>query len=179
MNDHFAGKSAVQLPQGVTATAVYGGPNNCYRYRLDWTWSDTQPVLLACMMNPSTATEYQGDATLSWVYRWATLKGFGKLIVVNADAYRCTDQMRLAEVSDPCGPKNMIHILRAANDADLICVGYGHPKVHRVRYHGPRMARTLIEAGHILHAWKRCRDGTPSHPLYLPSDVAAVLWSPQ
>lgn len=176
MNSHFAGEHSTKIPEGVTVAAVYGGPNKCYRYRLEWVFGRSRRTLLACMMNPSTATEDQGDATVSWVYRWACLNDFGKMIIVNADAYRCTDQMRLMEVADPCGPYNMVHILNAANEADMIVMGYGHPKVKAVRYHGARMAHALQEAGHTLHAWKLCKDGTPSHPLYLPVTIKAILW---
>ena len=179
---HDAGGSKLPLPRGVWASAIYGGALDCYRYRLEWTWRDMRtmeyPTLLACMMNPSTATEFNGDRTLNWVYRWASSRGFGRLIVVNADAYRCTDQARLSEVADPCGPDNLPHILEAAREADLIVLGYGMPKVKAVRGHGLRMAHALLEAGHKLHAWQTCKDGTPKHPLYVAGDTEAKEWRP-
>lgn len=177
LQTHNAGSGTIPLPIGVTATAVYGGELNCYRYRLDWTWNEHGRTLLACMMNPSTATHLNGDRTLSWVYRWACANGFGKLIVVNADAYRCTDQKRLAEVEDPQGPLNLKHILCAATEADMICIGYGQPKVKAVREHGPSMVRWLRAAGHELHVWALSKDGTPKHPIYLPGSTEAMAWS--
>ena len=103
---HDPGGTRTALPAGVEATAIYGGPNNEYRYRLNWTWDASLPVLMALMMNPSCASEQCGDRTVSWVYRWAKARGYGKLIVVNSMAYRAADQVRLAEVDDPCRPEN-------------------------------------------------------------------------
>jgi hypothetical protein len=177
---HDAGGKTYPLPAGVIGSAIYGGERNCYRYWLSWSMSNfpTGPVLLACMMNPSVATEQVADATLLWVWRWGTRNGFTRLVVVNADAYRCRDQARLAEVEDPCGPKNHDHIRAAVRTADMIVIGHGKPKVRAVRDHGPRMVDLLRSTERRLHVWGLSKDGTPKHPLYLPADTPAVEWSP-
>lgn len=176
VEEHDAGGKTLPLPPGVIGSAIYGGARNCYRYRLEWEAGSTGLTLLAGMMNPSTAGAHVADATLLWVWRWGQRNGFSRLIVVNADAYRCRDQARLAEVEDPCGPENLTHIAAAATEADKIVIGYGKPKVRAVQTHGLRMARAMQAIGKPLHVWGLSKDGTPKHPLYLPSATPVVLW---
>ena len=175
---HDPGGIATPLPTGVSASAIYGGDNDCYRYLLDWRWDCQQPTFMACMMNPSCAGHLCGDRTLAWLYRWCSANCFGRLLVVNASAYRAKDQARLAEVADPCGPENMTHIRAAAHRAHAIGIGYGQPKVRAVRDHGPAMVRSLRSAGHTLHVWALAKNGTPKHPLYLRGDIALTQWAP-
>lgn len=170
--DHDAGGRRLPIPPGVNVCPIYGGPNNRYRYWLGWDWNLTRPCLVAGMMNPSCADHDCADSTLIWVYRWACSNDFGRLVVVNADAYRCRDQVRLAEVEDPCGPDNARAIREAAEIADLIVVGYGQPKVKAVRGHGARMVDVMRQANKPIHAWALAKNGTPKHPLYLPADTA-------
>ena len=173
---HDPGGKRLPLPAGVRAQAVFGGPGDCYRYWLQWDWTDEPAprTLVAGMMNPSSASHLNGDGTVCWVHRWGVRAGFGRLVVVNASAYRCRDQARLAEVDDPGGPENGAWIRRAAVMADLIVVGYGKPKVKAVRGHGPAMVAALSSAGKPVHAWALSLDGTPKHPLYLRGDVTAT-----
>lgn len=173
---HDPGGTVLPLPKGVTASAVYGGPDDCYRYLLDWLWNPALPVLGVGMMNPSCAGHLCGDRTLGWVYRWGSARGFGRLLVFNADAYRAAEQSRLAEVPHPMGPDNVRYIREAAGIADKVILGYGQPKVKAVRDHGPRMARIIQDMGVRLHVWALAKDGTPKHPLYLPGDTEAREW---
>jgi hypothetical protein len=175
---HNPGGKPLPLPPGVTATAIYGGLNDCYRYRLDWLWDASKPVLMAGMMNPSCAGHLFGDGTLMWIYRWAVRNGFGRALVGNSAAYRARDQARLAEAADPVGPDNYRHLLEMASRADLIVIGHGKPKVKAARAFGPRMVRVLRGASHELYVWGLSKDGTPKHPLYLPGDTSAERFRP-
>ena len=152
------------IPGGVVVNAQYGGKDRCYRYLLDWHWSD-KPVLMVGMMNPSCANHLIADQTLLVCYGWAFNNGYGRLLVVNADAYRAADQRRLAEVEDPRGPENDKYILQAASEAYTIVMAYGEPKVKAVQGHGVRMANLLKMNGYSLNAWKLTKAGNPRHPL--------------
>jgi len=174
---HDPGGTRTALPAGVHATAIYGGANNEYRYRLDWTWDESFPVLMALMMNPSCASEQCGDRTVSWVYRWAKARGYGKLIVVNSMAYRAADQVRLTEVNDPAGPENAHHIFAAADEADTIVCGYGKPKIKTFQKIGLLTAKEL-SCFRGLNAWRIGKNNTPCHPLYLPGNVELVKFDP-
>lgn len=175
---HDPGGTRMPLPKGVSAVAIYGGPDDCYRYLLEWTWDSSAPTLMVGLMNPSCATHLCGDRTLWWLYRWAALRGIGRLLVVNADGYRAAIQARLAEVADPMGPDNAHHILLANEKADMVVLGYGQPKVPAVRTHGPRMARLIAQTGRELHVWGLSKNGTPKHPLYQPAITEVTVWRP-
>lgn len=173
---HDPGGKRLPLPPGVTASAVYGGENECRRYWLEWLWDPGLPTLAAGMMNPSCAGHLCGDRTLGWVHSWGVRRGFGRLIVVNGSSYRAADQSRLALAG--ADPDNDAYILRAGREADRMVLGYGQPKVRSARDNGPRMARLLAGAAVPLHVWALSKDGTPKHPLYLPAATETQPWGP-
>ena len=173
---HDPGGQRMPLPAGVTATAVYGGKEDCRRYWLEWAWNERLPTLAAGMMNPSCASHRCGDRTVCWVHAWAARRGFGRLIVVNASSYRAADQGRLAEAGPD--PENDGYILRAGREAAMMMIGYGQPKVRAARSNGPRMVRLLTAAGVPLRVWALSGNGTPKHPLYLPASTAGQPWAP-
>lgn len=176
--DHDPGGRGHAVPPSVDVRAVFGGPDRRYRYWLRWSWDRSLGTLAVGMMNPSVADERTADRTVLWVWRWAVRNGFGSFIVVNSAAYRCTNQSRLAEVDDPWGPENTMHITSAALNSDLFVLAYGKPRVPAIQPLGPRMAR--IAAMHRsagVHVWGLTLDGVPRHPLYLLGDVAAVPFS--
>jgi hypothetical protein len=172
---HHAGDKSLPLAPGVQGWAIFGGPLDCYRYRLGRRWSDGPAVLLV-MMNPSTADPMRDDRTIAKVTKLARLWGYGTLLVGNVHAYRCTDQGRLAETADPCGPENDAHLLAMAAEAELIVMAYGSPKLPQLRVRGPLVAGMLQAAGHRLHALRLSVDGVPWHPLYLPDSLRPEVW---
>ena len=84
------------------------------------------------------------NTAISFARSW----GYGGQLVANVHAYRATDKNRLLEVKDPVGPENDEMILKMANESKTIVLAFGQP---------PKMLRS--------------QDGTPSHPLYLPSTL--------
>lgn len=174
---HRVGAKPLPLPEGVVATAVYGGPADCYRYELEWRWSPL-PTLMAIMMNPSVAGHLCGDRTALKLYRLAVRWGCGALLIGNAHAYRTTDQARLAEVADPVGPENDARVLAMARRSDLVLVGYGTPKIKSLRATGPRLAKILHQQGVELHALRVSADGTPWHPLFVAENMEPKIWLP-
>ncbi|MBX9594697.1 MAG: DUF1643 domain-containing protein, partial [Roseomonas sp.] len=157
--------------------AVFGGPGDCYRYLLGREWDAAKPTVLFDMMNPSTARADVDDATIAKVTKFARRWDFGRLLIGNVHAYRCTDQARLAETPDPVGPENDAHLLAMAAEAKLIIMAYGTPKIAALRARGPAVARMLEAAGHRLHALRVSTAGVPWHPLYLPDDTHPAPWT--
>jgi hypothetical protein len=129
------------------------------------------------MMNPSTADPLVDDRTVYRCRRFAEDWGFGRLLVGNTFAYRCTDQSRLLEVEDPIGPENDHHLLIMAAEATMIVFAYGTPH-SRLRSRGPEVARLFNANGHALRVLRLSKTGIPVHPLYLPADLKPTLWSP-
>src|ERR1700723_1181398 len=91
---HDPGGLLIKLPAGIRSTAAYGGPNDCYRYRLERGWEEGGKKGMFLMMNPSTATEYFDDRTLKKIRGFAMRWGFGRMLAGNTMAYRVTDQAR-------------------------------------------------------------------------------------
>lgn len=172
------GKVRIALADGVESSAIFGGDNHEYRYRLVRVWSgDANPALFVGM-NPSTADADADDPTVAKCCRFARKWGYGSLIMANVYAWRATDQAALARVADPIGPENDKWISVAAREAGVIVMAYGTPKVPALRQRGPAVARMLAAAGHPLHVLRLSKDGRPVHPLYLPESLTPTPWNP-
>ncbi len=171
------GKVRLVVASGVDSSAVFGGPGDCYRYRLVRTW-EPGPLVMFLMMNPSTANIAVDDPTVAKCQRLARRWGYGGLLVGNVFAYRATDQGELARVADPVGTLNGHHLAAMARQAALIVCAFGTPKVTALLPHGPAAAIRLHQAGHPLHVLRLSKAGRPVHPLYLPETLTPTPWNP-
>ncbi|MFA9204902.1 MAG: DUF1643 domain-containing protein [Bacteroidia bacterium] len=179
---HIVGAKPLPLPRGVVSTAVYGGPDDCYRYRLEWMVAGQVALrpIMWLLMNPSVASEHGADRTMLKCWKFSNAWGFNRMLVGNAAAYRATDSRRLAEASDPVGSANPEHLLAMAAEAGMVVVGHGQPAAKRSKLHGPRAVKLLRDAGHKLHVL-RLSSGPgghemPWHPLYLPDNLRPMQW---
>ncbi len=172
------GKTFIHLPIGMKGAAVFGGPNQMYRYELSRVWDEKLPVLMLVMMNPSIATPSFDDPSVAKGRRYAGAWGFGTLLVGNGFGYRSTDQKRLLTVEDPVGPGNDKHLLKMAMRADMILFAYGKP--HRSLQYRGRQVVSLLAKKHLakFHVLELSLDGTPKHPLYLKGALKPIPWSP-
>jgi hypothetical protein len=171
------GKIRIPLKPGVIGSALFGGKANEYRYWLNRSWDSSKPVALFVLMNPSTADPAFDDSTVAKCCRFAQKWGYGGIVVANTFAYRCTDQGRLVEVSDPIGPANDKHIIEMAKQAAIVIFAYGMPKHKKLRSRGLDLARLLIEKANVKpYVLRLGKDGTPWHPLYLKETLRPVLW---
>jgi hypothetical protein len=171
------GKVRLALTLDVKSSAIFGGPGDCYRYRLVRTWDDAKPHVMFVMMNPSTADPLVDDPTVAKCGRFARAWGYGGIFVGNTFAYRATDQKRLMQVADPVGPDNDRHLIEMARAAAVVVFTYGKPKHPSLRARGPALAKLLMEkAGVRPHTLRLSIDGTPWHPLYLKETLKPVVW---
>ena len=175
---HNPGTKPIAYPPGVVARAVYGGPNDCYRYSLELTWDTTRPAMMALMMNPSAAGHEGSDRTVNRTIGFARTWGYGTLWIANSAAYRATFQETLDTVDDPIGPDNETALRSMAARAAFILVGYGSPKAKSIAGAGLHAARMLATAGYRLHALRLSKDGAPGHPLYIAADTVPFEWKP-
>lgn len=149
-------------------------PCRLYRYRLVRDLGGTRTVTF-CMMNPSIADEVQDDPTVRRCKIFARDWGFGRLVVVNAYAYRATDPDDLeaarAAGVDVVGPDNDAAIQRAGQEAELVVVAWG------TRVDGARAfrIRELLPSVVCLGVTK---GGAPRHPLYVPKVAKRIPWPP-
>lgn len=147
-----------------------------YRYRLCRQWDAAGPRVSWVMLNPSTATQTEDDATIRRVTGFSLRWGFGSVVVVNLFALRSTRPSRLALHPDPVGPANDTSILSAARGADLVVVAWGnHGTTPNPITQAPRhleVTRLLADLG--THCLGVTASRQPRHPLYLPSATTPI-----
>lgn len=161
-------------------------PCGTYRYELtrenlpsQFEISDSDRPLVICGLNPSTATAETDDQTIRKEIGFAKLWGCGRLVKVNAYAYRATDpndmkRARRAGV-DIVGPDNERWI-RNAVELARTCKG-----ITLVAWGGHIEKSWQAELAYIFGDDAMCLgtngDGTPKHPLYLSYETPLVYWS--
>lgn len=151
-----------------------------YRYELRRIWDFGKPMLVVCMLNPSTADADRNDPTITTLIHFATLWGYGGLIVVNFRAFRASKPKDMWKAADPTGPLNHDYI-RAA-----------------LRYASENGGKALAAWGAVEHQdsvflreaeiWKvdlvclgMTKERNPKHPMArgthrIPRDQQPVLW---
>lgn len=171
------GKVRLAINPGVKCSPpVFGGPGDCYRYRLDRTWDETKPHALFIMMNPSIADGTWDDRSVRKCERFARAWDYGGIYVGNTFAYRATDKKRLMAAPDPVGPENDKHLIAMAKLARIVIFAYGQPGHRSLQDRGKLLAKILISKGVKPYVLKLSRDGTPRHPLYLRKTLKPVEW---
>lgn len=156
--------------------AVYC-PDGKYRYRLERILGDG-PNAAFIMVNPSTATESEDDQTILMVQTVCKRFGIGRAIIGNAFACREPDVAKLAQVVDPTGPDNDIHLRQIAEDADQIIVAWGSPSklLPNMRSRLKDVVNILNEAGKPLYCLQHLAGNHPRHPQILMHDTPLPLW---
>lgn len=162
------GKSRPSWPTDSKITAVFSDCQK-YRYQLSEIWDESKPLVMWLLMNPSVACIDYADPTLIRTGKFARSWGCGGQLVANVHAYRATDKNRLLEVKDPVGPKNDEMILKMANEAKTIVLAFGQPP-KMLRSRGQDLIKLLKDYSGLSYL-RLSQDGTPSHPLYLPSNL--------
>lgn len=138
-----------------------------YRYTLTRTIAPTGPVVLWCMLNPSTADALVLDPTIRRCVGFARAWSASRLVVVNLFALRSPNPRDLVGEIDPVGPDNDRAISDAAFSADIVVCAWGgsYPKACR---HRPAAVHALLLAtGRPIECLGTTNAGEPCHPLYL------------
>lgn len=178
-HDHGC-KVLIKIPAAWKVDAEFGGPDNCYRYKLGHVWDDTLPMAMIAMMNPSAAGLRIGDQTVMKTSRIFKRLGFGGQWIANTCAYRHVRPAELLTVTDPVGPRNLAAILEMAEDAQMVVIAHGQLPGGLQR-HAEAMCAALRGTGHRLHVLRLSQDGTPMHPLargknHIPEATVPVPW---
>lgn len=148
-------------------------PCGKYRYSLHRRWN-FKPTICFIGLNPSTANATKDDPTIRRCVRFADSWGYGGIIMVNLFAYRSTNPDVLTNVDNPIGIDNEFHIDRAINYSLISIAAWGAGPKGILSYH---VAEIGIKYKNKLHVLSLTKDGSPSHPLYLPKNLKPVLWN--
>lgn len=153
-----------------------------FRYMLGRHWDETLPVMVVCMLNPSTADHRKSDPTVTRMIGFAKREECGGLVVVNAFAYRATDPRELLRVEDPVGPRNDDAINLAVAGTLLptmlkVIAAWGAPANKKIEGRLNQVECLIRMArGVVWHLGDRTKHGHPRHPLYLRRDVPLKKW---
>ena len=164
------GKKKPSWPSDSVVTAHFSACGR-YRYELTETWNEALPRVMFLMMNPSVAGIEHADPTLVKTGKFARAWGCGGQIVGNVHAYRVTDSKLLTQTQDPVGTENDIALLRMARRAAFVVLAFGLPPTPL----RPRATQVvdMLKGTVPLKYLRLTQNGTPSHPLYLPTGLTA------
>jgi hypothetical protein len=144
-----------------------------YRYSLTIPLAETEAggSCLFVLANPSTAVVtdgvFQSDPTVTRCINYARAWGFGRVVVANVRAWRETDPKKVPPDPLAIGPENDEWICGLAAVSHLIVAGWG--KLGGAR--GPKVLSVIRDVDKVPHALRLNGDGSPCHPLYLPSSL--------
>lgn len=176
----------MKLQEGVRAAAVLS-PDKAYRYVLRRCWLEGchEPGVeirgrhaLWVMLNPSTATAEEDDATIRKCQAFARQWGLDGIVVVNLFALRSTDPRALRRHPDPVGPSNdgIIRTMAAAPYVEVVVGGWGADPLVAETSRGRVVGDLVASAGRDLHCLRRTKTGEPGHPLYIPYTAGLQVW---
>ncbi len=149
--------------------------SECYRYRygLLVQWDDYKPIMVWCMLNPSTADEDKNDPTIERCERRARKAGYGGIYILNIFAFRATDPKDMKVASDPQGYYNdltIVSVIQTYCDLNTtkqninVHCGWGTHGSYRGR--GKEVLGIIKQMGAIPVCLTQNANGSPKHPLY-------------
>ena len=139
-----------------------------YRYTLSRIWDDSKPLVLFVGLNPSTADQCNDDRTVNRCMAFASLWGYGGILLGNLFAYRSKDPMNLYKATDPVGPENDEYLKQMATKASLVVGVWGNLGVYMER------SKTVRELLPQMKCLRQNKTGEPAHPLYLPGNLVPI-----
>jgi hypothetical protein len=155
-----------------------------YRTTLHRIWDRDRPMLVVCMLNPSTADHQKNDQTILALIHFAESWGYGGLFIVNLFSLRTSSPAEMMKAANPFGPDNGPAIAAAMayardNGGRLLCAWGNHgDHQDRAEWFCNRALQvyrlTLICLG-TTKAWK------PKHPMSrgkhrIPRDQPPIVW---
>lgn len=154
-----------------------------HRYALWRVWDAELPVLVWCLLNPSTATHAKLDPTIRRCIAWARLWGCGGVLIVNAYAFRSKDQDVMLRAPNRVGEFNdqfLAHAFAASRAQatpalapGTLMVAWGAGIEHDRE---ARIIDVLLDVGVPTYCLGRTRRGQPRHPVRLAYATPTELW---
>lgn len=158
--------------------------HDCWRYELRRVWDEDLPLLVVCMLNPSTADSERDDQTILALIHFAGLWGYGGLLIVNLFAFRTPFPGEMQEAADPIGPHNDNFIAEALgyarNHGKMVLVAWGNGGSFMDR--DKAFVAMAQHFGVDLVCLGVTQSGHPKHPMArgkhrIPRDQQPIVWS--
>lgn len=129
------------------------------------------------MLNPSTATAFRNDPTITRVVNFAKREGAEELWVCNAAAFRSTDPNALMGNAKAVGARNIQFLEWQMRECSIVVCGWGGHKWTLSPYAAPVMEFLKSERyTGDLRCLGLTKFGAPRHPLYLGSTSPLRKW---
>lgn len=163
------------MPDVISRSAEISPCGN-YRYLLTRTQFFGTGACTFVMLNPSTADGMEDDPTIRRCLGFIEDWGYQELRVVNLFAWRATYPRDMLKQMDPVGPFADQWILRATENATVVCAWGAHTqKVVRAR--GEAVKDLLKANSRELHHLGMSQEGYPRHPLFLDRTTKLTRWN--
>lgn len=142
-----------------------------YRYSLWRTWDGLKPWIMFIGLNPSTANESQDDATIRRVVSMAMKWGYGRVYMMNCFPFISKDPDKLKDFGNTA--KNDHSLYRAAELCAEIVFAWGAFKIVRDTGRDIELHKMFPNAKALIIN----KDGSPRHPLFVPTQTALVNYT--
>lgn len=174
------------IPAAILARNADISPDGIYRYRLDRVWDPDLPQLQVCMLNPSTAGEFDDDPTVRKVVGFAARNwdySFGGVNIFNLRAFRATEPSDLFSAEragvDIEGPMNrdflrMMFTLAVREDNPVLVAWGANAKPEWVDSFG----ELAVQCAARLVCIGKNKNGSPTHPVMAPYTHRFASWVP-
>lgn len=165
-------------------TAKFSGENDCYRDELRRIWDPMRPLLVVCMLNPSTADAYKDDPTIIALVHFCKFWGYGGFIVINLSPYRTSSPAVLAKV-DPLVAAGSVESEKVAHAVMRFAAANGGKMLAAWGNHGAERSRWFCQKARAMGITLYCLGTTaseqPKHPLArgkhrIPRDQWPFVW---
>lgn len=158
------------LPKKYLHSDAYISPGGEYRYWLSRRLGMGERAVLFVGLNPSTADALTDDATIRRCVGFARRWEYDWFYMGNLYAYRSPSPRKLCAVDDPVGPENSEQLKWLTQKADIVVAAWG---AHRLDHYVEALANRILALPHVWCLGQN-EQGSPRHPLYLPTHTPLV-----
>lgn len=161
-----------------------------YRFKLTRVWQDNKPLLVTCMLNPSTADAERDDPTIRTLTGFGKAWGYGGLMVVNLFALRTPSPQAL--LATPFDERKGLKTDNAVHVSDALAYAR-HTTGKALAAWGNVHPHLINDANYALHLAHQhyvnliclgiTANGFPKHPMArgthrIPSDQQPIVFKP-
>lgn len=141
-----------------------------YRYALWRIWDEEKPFIMFVGLNPSTANENKDDATIRRVVSMSNQWGYGGVYMLNCFPFISTNPNDLKDCNNIS--KNDCFLETIGELCDTIVFAWGNFDIVVEKSRDIALTQMFPNAKCLI----KNKNGSPRHPLYVPSTVQMVEW---
>lgn len=144
-----------------------------YRYQLVRIWDESLPNAMFIGLNPSTANEHTDDATIRRIQAIGRALGYGGVYMCNCFPYISTDPAKLKDFGNTL--QNDFWLVQSARKCKQIFFAWGNFDIVKETGRDKELQAMFPNAMALVIN----KNGSPRHPLYVPTDIKPVTFTIQ